>query len=418
MRSNEQKFRWLSKRLPSGAKKRIAIITGARQTGKTTLAKFLYPKLNYLNLDAMEQRASVRCWRSDNWAGDVGEAVIDEAQKEPAVFEKVKFAYDEGTISFSVLLGSSPGQLLSRVQESLAGRAFVYDLWPLVASELASSGGNQPRRPLFDRLIADPSKFQATMKAEPQRLLGDEAASRAAAIDHLALWGGMPELLSLDEEDRREWLRSYQRTFLERDLADLTRVSDLIPFRTVQRLAMQRTGQLLNYAKLGRDAGVSRTRARRYLDHLQSSYQVALLHPCRRDLTSTAAKTPKLYWMDLGLLRQGTGSWGPLTEPMFETLVVAEAHKWIQTMAPDGASLSFYRTRSGHEIDLLVTVPQGVIGIEIKNRARVERRDASGLQRLATALESDWIGGLVVHRGEDVLPLAPRLWTVPVHRLF
>ena len=98
MRSNEQKSRWLSTRLPSAAKRRIAILTGARQTGKTTLAKLLYPKLHYLNLDAMEQREAVRSLRSANWARDVGEAVIDEAQKEPAVFDKVKFAFDEGVI--------------------------------------------------------------------------------------------------------------------------------------------------------------------------------------------------------------------------------------------------------------------------------------------------------------------------------
>lgn len=417
MRTNEQRFRWLATRLPSEKKRRVVILTGARQTGKTTLAKRLYPDLRYVNLDAIEEREAVRGIRTANWTRAVGPAVIDEAQKEPTVFDKVKLAFDEGAIAFSVLLGSSRVLLLDRVRESLAGRAFVYELWPLLASEVGATAGNPPALPLFDRLVGDPARFHGTLEAEPQRLIGDNAAAASASLDHLGLWGGMPELLALDNDDRREWLRSYQLTFLERDLADLTRVSDLLPFRTLQRLAMLRTGQLLNYAELGRDAALSAATARRYLEYLRLSYQVVLLPPYGRNLTSATVKTPKLHWMDLGLLRQGTGMWGPLTGPMFETLVVSEARKWIDTLARD-ASLWFYRTRSGHEIDLLVTVPGGVIGVEVKNRSQVGRRDASGLLRLSKALGPEWIGGLVVHRGEDLLPLEPGLWAVPAHRLF
>lgn len=417
MRSNKQVFRWLTTRLPTAKSRRIVILTGARQTGKTTLAKRLFPDLRYLNLDDLEQRELARAIRSANWGREIGAAVVDEAQKEPAVFDKVKLAFDEGGVSFSVLLGSSRVLLLKQVRESLAGRAFVYELWPLLASELRNVEGSRPRLPLFDRLISEPANLREILGDEPQRLLAQASARRSAAVDHLAAWGGMPELLRLDDNDRREWLRSYQLTFLERDLADLTRVSDLLPFRTLQRLAMLRTGQLLNYSELGRDAALSAQTARRYLEHLRLSYQVELLPPYSRNLTSATVKTPKLHWMDMGLLRQGTGMWGPLTGPMFETLVVSEARKWIDTLARD-ASLWFYRTRSGHEVDLLVTVPEGVIGIEIKNRERVERRDGAGLLRLAQVLNEEWLGGLVVHRGEDLLPLDSRLWGVPVHRLF
>ncbi len=417
MRSNTQVFRWLPTRLPTAESRRIVILTGARQTGKTTLAKRLFPDLHYLNLDDLEQREAVRTIRSVNWAREIGAAVVDEAQKAPAVFDKVKLAYDEGGISFSVLLGSSRVLLLKQVRESLAGRAFVYELWPLLASELRNEEGSRPSPPLFDRMISEPENLKEVLDAEPQRLPSRASAGRNAAVDHLAAWGGMPELLRLDDNDRREWLRSYQLTFLERDLADLTRVSDLLPFRTLQRLAMLRTGQLLNYSELGRDAALSAQTARRYLEYLRLSYQVELLPPYGGNLTSATVKTPKLHWMDMGLLRQGTGMWGPLTGPMFETLVVSEARKWIDTLARD-ASLWFYRTRSGHEIDLLVTVPNGVIGIEIKNRERVERRDGAGLLRLAQVLGEEWVGGLVVHRGEDLLPLDSQLWAVPVHRLF
>ena len=276
MRTKQQRFRWLAARLPPADKRRIVILTGARQTGKTTLARRLYADLRYVNLDAIEEREAVRGIRSDTWGRVVGPAVIDEAQKEPTVFDKVKLAYDEGHVSFSVLLGSSRILLLDRVRESLAGRAFVYDLWPLTASEVRSSAAETPKPPLFDRLITAPEAFADILRAEPARLLGDEATARVEALDHLASWGGMPELLSLDDADRREWLRSYQQTWLERDLGDLTRIADLLPFRTLQRLAMLRSGQLLNYAELGRDAAVSAATARRYLEYLRDIYDPVL----------------------------------------------------------------------------------------------------------------------------------------------
>ena len=417
MRSEKRRYRWLGTRLPSAGKRRLVVLTGARRTGKTTLARQVYADLRYLNLDAIEEREALRSLRSASWGRAVGAAVIDEAQKEPGVFDKVKLAYDERQIAFSIFLGSFRGLLLDRVRESLAGRAFVYDLWPLMASELRHADHEAPPRPLLDRLIAAPESFGEILDAEPARLLGDEATSRVEALDHLAAWGGMPELLALDDDDRHEWLRSYQQTWLERDLADLTRVSDLLPFRALQRLAMLRTGQLLNYADLARDAAVSPATARRYLEYLRLSYQVVLLQPYARNLTSATVKSPKLYWMDLGLLRHGTRAWGELTGPLFETLVVSEARKWIDTVGRD-ASLWFYRTRSGREVDLLITTPAGVIGVEIKNRARVGSGDVSGLRALQTTLGGEWAGGLVVHRGEDLGELAAGCWAVPAHRLF
>ena len=416
------RFRWLSTRTPPSDRRRLVVISGARQTGKTTLARNLYPNLRYLNLDAIEERETVRSLPTAVWGTTIGPAVIDEVQKEPGVFDKVKYAYDDGGLRFSVLLGSSRLLLLNRVRESLAGRAFVYELWPLTLSEVGAPAGAPPPRPLFDRLITAPEDFAALLTAEPRRLIGKDAAARTQAFDHLAAWGGMPELLSLDDEERREWLRSYQQTFLERDLADLGRVSDLLPFRTLQRLAMLRTSGLLHYAELARDAALGAATVRRYLEYLRLSYQVILLPPYSANLTSSTIKTPKIHWMDLGLLRQTTSYSGELTGPLFESLVVAEARKWVDTLARD-TPLSFYRTRSGREVDLVVTTALGSIGVEVKNRSRVVPRDASALRALCEASSGKsptaaWVGGLVVYRGDDVLDLGGNIWAVPVQRLF
>jgi predicted AAA+ superfamily ATPase len=418
MNTDQQRFRWLSRRLPPADKRRLVVLTGARQVGKTTLARHCWPDLRYLSMDSFEDRDALRAMRSAAWGRSVGPAVLDEAQKEPGLFDKVKFAYDAGDIDFSVLLGSSRLQPLERVRESLAGRAFVYELWPLMALELMSPQGADPAPPLVDALVMSPEPMATLLEAQPAMLLGADRDPRMEALEHLERWGGMPELLRLDDDERREWLRSYQVTFLERDLADLASLRDLLPFRSLQRLAMLRSGQLLSYAELARDAAMSASTARRYLEYLAISYQVVLLPPYSRNLTSTVVKSPKLYWTDIGLLRHGTGQWGPITGDMFETLVVTELHKWFTTAARD-VPRYFYRTRSGLEVDLLMETPGGLMGIEIKSRARAHRRDARGLRALAEHLGASWRGGLVVSRGGPVEPIDSEhnIWSVPAHRL-
>jgi len=117
----------------------LVVITGARQTGKTTLARHVYSQLRHVSLDAPENRDALRELSTAAWAETVGEAVIDEAQKEPSVFDKVKYSFDDGKISFTVLTGSSQILLLQKIRESLAGRAFSYEMWPLMQCVLRVS---------------------------------------------------------------------------------------------------------------------------------------------------------------------------------------------------------------------------------------------------------------------------------------
>jgi predicted AAA+ superfamily ATPase len=418
MRTNLQAKRYIETRLGHQETRRIVVLTGARQTGKTTLAQSLFRDLRYVNLDAIEDRTALRAIHTAAWDQAVGAAVLDEAQKEPSIFEKVKWAFDAGRIDLTVLLGSSRFLLLDNVKETLAGRAFIYDLWPLMACELRSIGAEACPAPLLDALLASPGGLSPILDQQPEVLLGDEEATRRAATDHLALWGGMPGLLPLSDDDRREWLRSYQQTFLERDLTDLVRLRDLQPFRTLQQLAMLRTGGLLSYSELARDAGIAVATVRRYLEYLRLSYQVVLLRPWRANLTSTVVKSPKLYWTDLGLLRQTTMQWGPTTGPLFETLVVTEIHKWISTAART-AEPFFYRTRSGMEVDLLIRTEHGVIAMEIKQRGSSRPSDTRPLRALAAHLGSAWRGGIVVTGGTHLrrLDADSDIWEIPIHRL-
>ena len=344
--------------------------------------------------------------------------MLDEAQKEPSVFEKVKWAFDAAEVSFTVLLGSSRLALMHRVRETLAGRAFVFELWPLYALELRHAAGDHPPQPLVHDLVTGSGLIDGRLREEAPVLFGHEEDTRRDAVEHLLAWGGMPALLPLTDADRRDWLRSYQQTFLERDLADLARLDDLHPFRRLERLCMLRSGGLLSYADLARDAGMSPSSARRYLAYLEASYQVLLLPPYSRNLTSTVVKTPKVYWMDVGLLRQGTHYWNQADAGLFETMVVGEMKKWSSAAGVD-AEWFFYRTRSGLEVDLLLETPAGVLGMEVKHRPMAVPSDARGLLTVAAALGDRWRGGLVVTSGGQLEPLVAErsIWTVPVHRL-
>ena len=413
-----QKDRYLSTFLPSPEKRRLVLLTGARQTGKTTLAKAEYPELRHVNLDAPENREAIRKIATSSWAATVGNAVIDEAQKEPVVFEKVKYAYDEMGISFTVLLGSSQILLLKKVRESLSGRVTIFELWPLLMSEIyAEEGASDIEPPLLDRLLGKES-FNEVFASLPSALLDKEDSRTRLAEDYLLSWGGMPALLALSDEERWKWLKDYEYTYLERDLSDLARLDDLDPFTKFQRLSALRSGKLLNYSEIARDASVSVDTGRRYIEYLRLSYQVVLLQPYFKNITSSVIKTPKLYWLDIGLLRRLSNQRGVVTGEIYETMVVNEIFKWIKT-AQRNVEIFFYRTRSGLELDLLLDCEQGMIGIEIKSRKTVVPSDIRAMKEIAAALKRRWIGGLVVYQGDELTKLSePEIWAIPSRRLF
>jgi predicted AAA+ superfamily ATPase len=417
MISNIQIKRVVDSRLPECGSRRLVLLVGARQTGKTTSIRLNYPKLPYFNLDSLEYRLQLGGVSSFDWGTTVGNAVLDEVQKLPQALEKVKFAYDAGRVDFSVLLGSAQILLLKRIRESLAGRVFIYELWPLMLSELIHGTSNSavPQPTLFRAF--DTADLKTVFGGQPSVLIGEEQRRMMEAENHLLQWGGMPGLLHFDgEEDRRDWLRSYNLSYLERDLADLSRMNDLGPFRKFHMLAAARSSGLLSFSSLGNDAGVSAPTARKYLEYLTISYQAFLLSPFSRNITSTAIKTPKIYWSDIGLMRQLTGNRGQVDGGMFETHVISEIYKYLRTMG-SATEMFFYRTRSGMEVDCLLKMHAGICGLEIKNRERITGADATSLRILGTALGNEWLGGIVVYRGNRIIDMGENIWAVPSWRL-
>lgn len=410
--------RIIKDRLPSVGERVLILLTGARQTGKTTLLKLSYPSLAYFNLDAIEYREQLSRISTFSWGRDIGNAVIDEIQKEPKIFDKIKFAFDERDISFSALSGSAQVLLLKKVKETLAGRVIIFELFPLMLCELVYTGEEKIPQLLIDELIRC-KEASSVFEGKPAVLLGSKWDKSFQPEEYLIKWGGMPALINIkDEVRKRAWLRDYLVTYLERDLGDLARMNDLMPFRKFQQLAALRSSNLLAYSELARDAGIGTETARRYLEYLRKSYQAVLLPPYRKNLTSSLIKTPKLYWLDNGLLRQLSGlGFDVMNGQLYENYVASEMIKYFRT-AQMTEALSFYRTRSGMEVDFLLEAEGGMIGIEVKNRQTIDRSDFSSLKRLQEASKENWLCGLLVYRGNQIIKLDEKLWAVPSCRFF
>lgn len=408
--------RHMEQNLPSADTNTVVLLTGARQTGKTTLLKHHYPDVNYINLDAIEDREKLNAIPTAAWTKVVGPSVIDEAQKLPQVFEKVKYAFDSGELNFSVLSGSSQVLLLKHIRETLAGRIKLLQLYPLTLSEIEATYNHALSSPLLDHIL-NSKNVDEILQNIPSVLLGQKDSDKFLAQEYLHRWGGMPKLLQIPEQDRDKWLRDYEYTYLERDLSDLARLNDLQPFRTLQKLAALRSAQLLNYSELARDSSISVDTAKRFLEYLKISYQVFLLPPYYENLTSTLVKTPKIYWLDMGIWRVLTGQITGTTGQSIETLVISEILKWIKMFRPE-IEAYFYRTHSGFEVDLLLQRGQEILGCEIKSSKKIVPKDFRALRQLGETLQDRWLGGLLVYNGDELKKLAdPHIWAIPIRML-
>ncbi len=409
--------RKMTQLLPSENERTIVLLTGARQTGKTTLVKDKYSGLKYFNLDAVEFRQQLSEISTFSWHKNVGNAILDEIQKEPGLFEKIKFSFDEGQLTFTVLTGSSQVLLLKKVRETMAGRIKLFELFPLMLSELVDPYGEKKSSVCLEQLTESKS-LDTLFKDYPSVLLGNDWEALKTAEDLLIKWGGMPSLLHIkNDNDRINWLHDYAVTYLERDLADLARLSHLMPFRKFQAVAALRAANVLQYSELARDAGISVETSRRYMEYLSVSYQNFLLQPYYKNLTSSLVKAPKLFWTDNGLLRQSSGiGFNITTGQLYENYVVSETVKYMKTIR-NNAGLYYYRTRSGMEIDLIIETQYGLIAIEIKNRDTVVQSDFSSIKKLAAVAGKQWVGGIVAYRGNKIEKFGNNLWAVPSSRL-
>lgn len=386
----------------------VVLLNGPRQCGKTTLVgQLVGGRRSYLTLDDDTVLASARSDPGGFLRG-LDRASIDEVQRAPELLRAIKRTVDQDRRPGRFLLtGSADLLALPRVSESLAGRMEVITLLPLAHSELLR------RKPRF----LDHA-FMGKLGSVSSPVLGSE-------LVELILAGGYPDLLARSPSRRQQWARDYTRAVVARDVRDVAEVARLDEMPRLMRALAHHAGQLLNFAELGGQLGLDAKTARRYLGILEQVYLVRRVEPWFTNRLKRMVKTPKLHFLDTGLLAALRGltaerlsSDREALGALLETFVFSEIAKLL-TWTDREVTVHHYRDKDQHEVDLVLERDDGaIVGVEIKASATVHEHDFGGLRRLARACGDRLKLGLVLHDGEVSVPFGDRLFAAPISALW
>ncbi|MBI3333312.1 MAG: ATP-binding protein [Candidatus Omnitrophica bacterium] len=351
------------------------VVTGPRQSGKTTLLKHLFQKTHrFVSLENPDVRMKAKEDPLGFLEGNAPPVIIDEIQYVPELLSYIKTRIDEKRRPGQWLFtGSQNFVLMQGVSQSLAGRVAVLSLLPFSFSERIGRGEEtQEAGAWLRRLTSFDLKKPA---AKP-------------SLTDLMLRGSYPEIASKKSVDRQLWCGSYISTYLERDVRNLTQVGDLSQFERFLRLCAARTGQFLNLSEMAKEIGISVPTARRWLSILETGYQVYLLYPYYRNMGKRLVKSPKLYFNDTALAsfllglqdNEETLKQSPSFGALFETMIVMD---FLKRFLHSGQmpSLYYLKTRDGLEVDLLVEYGQRFHLFEIKSALTIFPKHASSLSR-------------------------------------
>lgn len=381
----------------------VVVVTGARQTGKSTLVRRLLPgDRTYLSLDELDVLAQAQRTPDDLVARDAT-LVLDEVQRAPDLLLAVKRAVDaERRPGRFVLTGSANLLLMRGVSESLAGRAGYLTLWPLSRREVKGLGVAGRWQELFDHPVEEWA----------ERLSRADAGASDFRDD--ARRGGYPvpaiELASA--EDREIWLDGYVRTYLERDLQELSSIDNLVDFRRLMRAVCLRLGNVINQSELGRDVGLPQPTVRRWLNLLETSYQFVPLPAYARNRTKRLIKSPKAYWCDTALALRLAGT-REAAGAHLENMVLADLLVWRDASIVDRPEIFYWRTTRGDEVDFVVERSGQLVAIEVKAGGAARSGDARGVVTFREEYGDAVRGALILHAGDRVERLGRGIVAVP-----
>ena len=383
------------------------VVTGARQTGKSTLCKELVPgKRRYHSLEDLDALDAVQN-DPDLLVGGDAPITLDEVQRAPDLLLSVKRQIDSKRRPGQFLLtGSANLLLMRRVAESLAGRASYLTLWPMTRREqlgLGSSG-------IWERLVTCPDDQWLDIVSQP-------AEAGLKDWKSLAKRGGFPSpaLHLAHDEQRAIWFEGYARTYLERDLLQLSSVASLPNFRRLMKATCMRIGQSANQTQLGRDLALPQATVHRYLNLLETSYMLVRVPAFAVNRTKRLMKSPKIYWSDTGLALHLSG--GEPKGASLENLVLMDLLVWRDSRIAH-AEVFHWRTERGQEVDFVVETDAGMLlPIEVKATRHPRLRDTVNLRAFRAEYSDQACAGLLLHDGDRVDWLAHDVLAVPWWRV-
>ena len=391
------------------------VVCGARQTGKTTLARAhgsgegtgdpaSHPTASgrqYLSLDDLDVLDLARR-DPDALVRGTRPVTLDEVQREPDLLGAVKREIDRDRRPGRFLLtGSANLLLMRRVSESLAGRASYLTLWPMTRRERLGLG----QCGIWEKL------FQA-----PDRDWLDVVAAHAGEPEDWRTWargGGypFPAVHLATPEEREIWFAGYVQTYIERDLQALSSIAALPDFRRLMRAACLRLGSPVNQSDLGRDIGLPQPTVRRYLNLLETSYLLVRVPAYSGNRTKRLLKSPKLYWGDTGLAMHLSGETDARGAHL-ENLVLQDLLVWRDTRSAQ-AEVLHWRTTTNEEVDFVIEADGALLPVEVKATRRPRLRDATHLRAFRREYGGAARAGLLLHGGDSAAWITPEVLAAP-----
>jgi hypothetical protein len=383
----------------------VVVLSGLRQSGKSTLLRHEPAMARGHTYRTLDDFATLAAARTAPEALLATPTILDEVQRCPELLLALKKNIDEQRQPGRFILsGSANLALLGHVSETLAGRAGYFTLHPMTRRELTRATGHQPFLAKFINAPALPSG-----RAEP-------------VTDREVLTGGLPPACLGPTDGVAEWFRGYVQTYVERDVRQLSQITDLVAFRTLAQLAALRTGQVLVISTLARDAKLNAVTAGRYLDLLETSFLIRRLPPFLKNRSTRLVKAPKLHFTDSGLAAHMAGV--SALEPgrdevfrgsLFETYVGQNLAALLEAHVPE-AQLAYWHEQGRHEVDFVIEAGRKILAIEVKAATRWRAGDLSGLHAFLERTPA-CCAAVLAYNGKEAVQLGERLWAIPLGHL-
>lgn len=352
------------------------VVTGPRQSGKTTLFKMLFSKTHaFVSMEDPDIRVRAREDPRGFLSQHQPPLIIDEVQYAPELLSYIKTKIDENRKPGQWLFtGSQNFVLMDKINQSLAGRVAVLFLLPFSLCERIENVKNAQNVSVWIKKLNIADKF-----------------NKQISLSEILLRGFFPEISTHKKVDRKLWCSSYITTYLERDIRNLTNIGDLNQFERFLMACATRTGQILNISEIARDVGISVPTAKRWLSLLETGHQIYLLYPYYRNIGKRTVKSPKIYFTDpalcsylLGLNDAQTLFRSPNFGNLFETMVICDFWKKFLHFG-ERPSMYYLKSRDGLEIDLVIELGDKLHLFEIKSSATITAKHAVSLKRMIDA---------------------------------
>jgi predicted AAA+ superfamily ATPase len=393
----------------------VVFLNGPRQAGKSTLVQAIAQKdypAEYVTFDSATQMAAAASAPESYLKERKGPLIIDEVQLVPEIFRSLKIVVDElrqekrlKLKGRFLLTGSANIMAIPKLSEPLVGRMSVLTLYPFAGAEVLGRNGD-----FIERL------FNLAFEA-------DDGKHKLSDVIRLATF---PEISGADDDQRTNWFDGYITTILQRDVRALAEIEKLSMLPNLLRILANRAGGLVNDADIARDAGLNPVTSRNYKTLLKMLFLTSELAPWYRNIGKRLMKSPKGYITDTMLLchllqyeltdleKNRPEVFGHVVE----NFVVTELGK-LMTFHDQKTDMYHFRTSDNKEVDIVLEKPNGQLaGIEVKKGDSISRSDFKGLEELQSLTGDDFICGIILYNGRDVVPFGENLWAVPLSNLW